>query len=55
VGVEVLGADAGTTSSYRAAVPADLVLVCGVFGNVTDADMMRTIDLLPTLCARRPP
>src|SRR5436190_7358915 len=31
VGVEVLCADAGTTSSYGAAVPADLVLVCGVF------------------------
>ena len=56
--VEVLCADAG-------GVPADLVLVCGVFGNVTDADMTGTIDLLPTLCApgatvvwtrhRRPP
>src|SRR5207237_8121026 len=50
-GIEVLCADAGTTSSYRGAVPADLVLVCGVFGNVADADMMRTIDLIPTLCA----
>ncbi len=49
--IEVLCADAGTTSSYSGAVPADLALVCGVFGNITDADMMRTIDLLPTLCA----
>jgi hypothetical protein len=65
VGVEVLCADAGTTSSYDGAVPADLVLVCGVFGNVTDVDMLSMIDLLPTLCApnatviwtrhRRPP
>lgn len=64
-GVEVLCADAGTTSSYDGAVPADLVLVCGVFGNVTDVDMLSMIDLLPTLCApnatviwtrhRRPP
>jgi hypothetical protein len=64
-GIEVLCADAGTTSSYAGAAPADLVLVCGVFGNVSDADMMSTIDLLPTLCApnatviwtrhRRPP
>ena len=64
-GIEVLCADAGTASSYAGAVPADLVLVCGVFGNITDDDMMRTIDLLPTLCAphaiviwtrhRRPP
>jgi hypothetical protein len=64
-GIEVLCADAGRMSSYAGAVPADLVLVCGVFGNITDADMMHTIDLLPTLCApgataiwtrhRRPP
>jgi DinB family protein len=64
-GLEVRCADAGTTSAYAGAVPADLALVCGVFGNITDADMMRTIDLLPTLCApqatviwtrhRRPP
>jgi hypothetical protein len=63
--VEVLCADAGMAASYAGAVPADLALVCGVFGNITDADMMRTIDLLPTLCAlqatviwtrhRRPP
>jgi hypothetical protein len=63
--VEVSCADAGALSSYAGAVPADLVLVCGVFGNITDADMMDTIDLLPTLCApgafviwtrhRRPP
>jgi len=65
VGIEVLCADAGARSSYAGAVPADLVLVCGVFGNITDDDMMGTIDLLPTLCApgataiwtrhRRPP
>ena len=50
-GIEVECADAGTTASYAGAVPADLVLVCGVFGNITDADMMGTIDLVPTLCA----
>ncbi len=50
-GIEVLCADAGSTSAYAGAVPADLVVVCGVFGNITDADVMRTIDLVPTLCA----
>ena len=50
-GIEVSCADAGTTAAYAGMVPADLVLVCGVFGNITNADMMRTIDLLPTLCA----
>jgi hypothetical protein len=63
--IEVLCGDAGARSSYAGAVPADLVLVCGVFGNITDDDMMGSIDLLPTLCApgahaiwtrhRRPP
>jgi DinB superfamily len=52
-GIEVLCADAGVTQSYSGAVPADLVLACGVFGNITEADMMRTIDLLATLCAPR--
>jgi hypothetical protein len=50
-GVEVLCADAGACASYEGAVPADLVLVCGVFGNIADADIARTIEMLPTLCA----
>ena len=50
-GIEVLCADAGTTAAYTGVVPADVVLVCGVFGNITDGDMMRTIDMLATLCA----
>jgi len=64
-GIEVLCGDAGMLSSYAGAVPADLVLVCGVFGNVSEDDMLHTVDLLPTLCApaahviwtrhRRPP
>ena len=43
--------DASTTDAYARAVPADLVLVCGVFGNVSDADMERTVRSLPMLCA----
>ena len=50
-GVEVVEADAGTTDSYAGAVPADLVLFCGVFGNITDADIERTVRALPALCA----
>jgi len=51
--VEVSNGDASTTSAYAGAVPADLVLVCGVFGNVPDADIARTIRTLPSLCAPR--
>jgi hypothetical protein len=49
-GVEVVRGDAGTTDAYAGAVPADLVLCCGVFGNVPDADIRRTVDALPAFC-----
>jgi hypothetical protein len=51
--VEVLAADAGTTDAYAGAVPADVVLACGVFGNVTDHDVEQTVRVLPSLCAPR--
>jgi hypothetical protein len=50
-GVRAVVGDAGRTSSYDEAVAADLVLVCGVFGNISDEDVRRTIDELPALCA----
>lgn len=49
--VDVRREDAGRTGSYTGAVPADLVLMCGVFGNVTDDDLRRTVAVLPRLCA----
>ncbi|MGF7239227.1 MAG: class I SAM-dependent methyltransferase family protein [Frankia sp.] len=64
-GVEVVTGDAAETDAYAGAVPANLVVLAGVFGNVSEADIRRTIELLPTLCApgavvvwtrhRRPP
>jgi hypothetical protein len=50
-GVDVVRADAGITESYAGAVPADLVLLCGVFGNLTDADAQWTIESARHLCA----
>jgi hypothetical protein len=50
-GVEVAVGDASTTSAYAGAVPADLLLLCGIFGNVTEADIGRTVALAPSLCA----
>ncbi|HYM15669.1 MAG TPA: SAM-dependent methyltransferase [Dehalococcoidia bacterium] len=50
-GVDVVVADAGVTDAYVGAVPAEIVLACGVFGNITEADITRTIDHLPSLCA----
>ncbi len=50
-GVQVVTGDASLTNSYLGAVPADLVLVCGVFGNISAEDIQRTIMALPQLCA----
>jgi hypothetical protein len=49
-GVEVVTADASLTDHYRDVVPADLVLVCGVFGNITDEDIERTVGVCAQLC-----
>jgi hypothetical protein len=49
--VEVVACDAARSDAYQGAVPADLVLACGVFGNVSDGDIRRTIAFLPQLCA----
>jgi hypothetical protein len=49
--IDVICSDAASIDSYAAAIPAELVLVCGVFGNISDGDVRRTIDALPQLCA----
>src|SRR6202167_1391723 len=64
-GVEVLQADAGITDACAGAVPAQIVVACGIFGNLTDSDIQATVAALPSLCApgalvfwtrhRRPP
>ena len=50
-GIEVRTVDAGCTDSYRGAVPADVVLLVGIFGNISDQDLERTIRAAPALCA----
>ena len=49
--VDVVLGDASTTAAYDGAVPADLVLLCGVFGHASDGDIEAMIGRLPTLCA----
>lgn len=48
--IDVVEGDASLTSSYAGATPADLVLVCGVFGNISLDDIRTTIEQLPRLC-----
>ncbi|MET0453697.1 MAG: class I SAM-dependent methyltransferase [Mycobacterium sp.] len=48
--VEVVTGDAGTAAAYAGLAPADVVLACGIFGNVVDDDIRRTIRGLAQLC-----
>src|SRR5512142_1447794 len=49
--IEVVCSDAGISDAYEGAVPVDLLLCCGVFGNITKADIRNTIDAWHMLCA----
>jgi hypothetical protein len=63
--VTVVEGDASLARHYAGAVPADLVLLCGVFGNISQDDIAATIAAMPSFCApgasviwtrhRRPP
>ena len=50
-GVEVVVGDAARTDLYAGLVPADLVLLCGIFGNITDDDIRAVVGFCPHLCA----
>jgi hypothetical protein len=49
--VEVVTGDASLASQYADMVPAGLVVACGLFGNLTDADIEATIGYCTQLCA----
>jgi hypothetical protein len=64
-GLTVREADAGVLADYADALPADVLLLCGIFGNVSDEDIHRTVTASADMCApggtviwtrhRRPP
>jgi Putative methyltransferase len=41
--VDVRQADAAMPAAYADALPADVLLLCGIFGNVSDDDIRRTV------------
>jgi hypothetical protein len=49
-GVDVLTTDASSSDAYAPFVPADIVLACGIFGNISDADIECTARNLSMLC-----
>jgi predicted nicotinamide N-methyase len=48
--VTVTRTDASNSDAYSGLVPADLVLLCGVFGNIADRDVRRLVETMPQLC-----
>ena len=48
--MEVIEADAAASDVYAPFVPADIVLACGIFGNVSDEDVELTVRTLSMLC-----
>ena len=63
--IEVVEGDASSVRTYAGFLPADLVLTCGVFGNIRDEEIRGTVSRMPSFCAtggtviwtrhRRPP
>lgn len=49
--VEVRESDASLIASFSDALPAQILLLCGIFGNVSDASIERTVDAAPAMCA----
>jgi hypothetical protein len=49
--IAVVEGDASLVRSYRGFLPADLVLICGVFGNIDEGDIRATVSRMPSFCA----
>ena len=48
-GLEVRCADAGDPGSFRDVVPVDVLLLCGIFGNVEPASVRHIVDVVPSM------
>jgi hypothetical protein len=49
--VDVRLADASQVASFADALPADVLMLCGIFGNVSETDIERTITAAPAFSA----
>jgi Putative methyltransferase len=64
-GIQIRQADASLVATVADVLPADVLLLAGIFGNVSDADIERTVGAAGAICAdgasviwtrhRRPP
>ena len=48
--VEVREADAAAVAGFADALPADVLLLCGIFGNVSDEDIKFTVEAASAMC-----
>jgi hypothetical protein len=48
---EIVCGDAAVTDAYAGAVPATLIVLCGILGCISSEDAQTTIEHLPELCA----
>jgi hypothetical protein len=49
--VRILVGDAGVPGGFADALPADLLLLCGIFGNISRQDIETTVGAVPALLA----
>jgi hypothetical protein len=49
--LEVREADASLVAGFADALPADVLLLCGIFGNISDEDIRRMIEASAVMCA----
>jgi hypothetical protein len=49
--ITVVQGDASSTDAMVGAVPADVLLLCGIFGNISDEDVEHTVRNCSRLCA----
>jgi len=48
--IEVVEGDASISDTFESLGPADVLLVCGIFGNVSAADVENTVQTISMLC-----
>jgi hypothetical protein len=48
--VEVREADAAAVAGFADALPADVLLLCGIFGNISDEDIKFTVEAASAMC-----
>jgi len=48
----VIAADAGNTSLWRQHLPVDVLMLCGIFGNISDDDIRATIEAAPAMVVK---